>query len=105
MRVETSEGALWTTDGTDLQAGTEVLLSIRPESLEVSADSRAPSARNEWRGSVLTRAFLGDSTDHVVGVGKYRLRVRSNPTVSIEPGRDVYLRVDPSRVVIVPAEG
>jgi iron(III) transport system ATP-binding protein len=105
MRVETSEGALWTTDGTDLEAGTEVLLSIRPESLEVSTDSRAPTARNEWRGSVLTRAFLGDSTDHVVGVGKYRLRVRSNPTVSIEPGREVYLRVDPSRVVIVPAEG
>jgi len=105
MRVETSEGALWTTDGTGLQAGTEVLLSIRPESLEVSTDSRAPTARNEWRGSVLTRAFLGDSTDHVVGVGKYRLRVRSNPTVSIEPGREVYLRVDPSNVVIVPAEG
>jgi iron(III) transport system ATP-binding protein len=105
VRVETSEGALWTTDGTGLQAGTEVLLSIRPESLEVSTDSRAPTARNEWRGSVLTRAFLGDSTDHVVGVGKYRLRVRSNPTVSIEPGREVYLRVDPSNVVIVPAEG
>jgi len=103
--VETSEGALWSSDGTSLPAGTEVLLSIRPESMELSTDSRAPTARNEWRGSVLTRAFLGDSTDHVVGVGKYKLRVRSNPTVSIEPGREVYLRVEPSSVVIVPAEG
>ncbi len=102
--VETSEGALWSSDGTSLPAGTEVLLSIRPESMELSTDSRAPTARNEWRGSVLTRAFLGDSTDHVVGVGKYKLRVRSNPTVSIEPGREVYLRVEPSSVVIVPAE-
>src|SRR6266511_3388293 len=103
--VETSEGALWSSDGTSLPAGTEVLLSIRPESMELSTDSRAPTARNEWRGSVLTRAFLGDSPDHVVGVGKYKLRVRSNPTVSIEPGREVYLRVEPSSVVIVPAEG
>src|SRR6266536_1423828 len=104
LRVETSEGSLWSTDGTSLPAGTEVLLSIRPESMELSTSSRAPSARNEWRGSVLTRAFLGDSTDHVVGVGKYKLRVRSNPSVSIEPGREVYLRVEPSSVVIVPAE-
>jgi iron(III) transport system ATP-binding protein len=103
MRIETSEGALWSTDATSLPGGTEVLLSIRPESLEVSTESLAPTARNEWRGSVLTRAFLGDSTDHVVGVGKYKLRVRSNPTVSIEPGREVYLRVAPSSVVIVPA--
>jgi iron(III) transport system ATP-binding protein len=102
LRIETSEGALWSDDGTDLPPGTDVLLSIRPESLEVSTDSRAPTARNEWRGSVLTRAFLGDSTDHVVGVGKYKLRVRSNPSVSIEPGREVYLRVAPSSVVIVP---
>ena len=102
--METSEGSLWSTDGTSLPAGTEVLLSIRPESMELSTSSRAPSARNEWRGSVLTRAFLGDSTDHVVGVGKYKLRVRSNPSVSIEPGREVYLRVEPSSVVIVPAE-
>jgi iron(III) transport system ATP-binding protein len=105
LRIETSEGALWSTEGTELAAGTEVLLSIRPESFEVSTDSRAPTARNEWRGSVLTRAFLGDSTDHVVGVGKHRLRVRSNPSVSIEPGREVYLRVEPASVVIVPAEG
>src|SRR6266540_1884797 len=100
--VETSEGALWSSDGTSLPAGTDVLLSIRPESLEVSTDPSTPAAHNEWRGSVLTRAFLGDSTDHVVGVGKYKLRVRSNPTVSIEPGREVYLRVAPDSVVIVP---
>jgi iron(III) transport system ATP-binding protein len=102
MRIETGEGALWSTDGTELPAGTEVLLSVRPESLEISADSRAGTARNEWRGSVLTRAFLGDSTDHVVGVGKYKLRVRSNPTISIEPGREVYLRAAPENIVIVP---
>ncbi len=101
-RIETSEGALWSSDGTGLPAGTEVLMSVRPESLDISTDPRAPAARNEWRGSVLTRAFLGDSTDHVVGVGKYKLRVRSNPTVSIEPGREVYLRVAPENVVIVP---
>jgi iron(III) transport system ATP-binding protein len=104
MRIETGEGALWTRDGTDLPSGTDVLVSIRPESLELSTGPQVPSARNEWRGSVLTRAFLGDSVDHVVGVGKYRLRVRCNPTVSIEPGREVYLRVAPDNVVLVPLE-
>jgi iron(III) transport system ATP-binding protein len=104
LRIETGEGTLWSSDGTDLPPGTDVLLSIRPESLELSTEPRTqgPGARNEWRGSVLTRAFLGDSVDHVVSVGKYRLRVRCNPTVSIEPGREVYLRVAPENAVLVP---
>jgi iron(III) transport system ATP-binding protein len=105
MRVETGEGPLWTADGTGLPAGTEVLLSIRPESLELTTAPAAagrPGARNQWHGSVLTRAFLGDSVDHVVSVGKYRLRVRCGPATSIEPGREVCLRVAPENVVLVP---
>jgi iron(III) transport system ATP-binding protein len=73
--------------------------------LSTEPGTGGPGARNEWRGSVLTRAFLGDSVDHVVSVGKYRLRVRCNPTVSIEPGREVYLRVAPEHVVLVPPAG
>jgi len=80
-----------------------VLLALRPENLKISTEPGAGEVRNEWRGSVLTRAFMGDSVDHVIGVGKFELRVRCNPSVSIPPGTEVYVTVDPANVAVVPA--
>jgi iron(III) transport system ATP-binding protein len=53
---------------------------------------------------VLTRAFLGEAVDHVVAVGKHEIRTRGNPSVSIEPGTQVYLRLDPARLALVPID-
>jgi iron(III) transport system ATP-binding protein len=64
-----------------------------------------PSGPNEWSGEVLTRAFLGDSVDHIVGVGKYEIRNRANPDVSIAPGTKVCLRMEPAKLTLVPLEG
>jgi iron(III) transport system ATP-binding protein len=53
----------------------------------------------------VNRAFLGDSVDHVVGIGKVELRNRSNPVQSIAPGTDVHLTIDPDKIALVPAAG
>jgi iron(III) transport system ATP-binding protein len=101
--VDTVEGRLTSRGGTRQPAvGAEVLLSIRPECVEI-ATAPQPGAVNEWAGEVLTRAFLGDAVDHVVGVGKLEMRTRSNPTRSIEPGTRVHLTIDPAKVTLVPA--
>jgi iron(III) transport system ATP-binding protein len=42
--------------------------------------------------------------DHVVGIGKYNIRNRSNPSVSIPPGTDVFLHMDPAKLSLVPLE-
>jgi iron(III) transport system ATP-binding protein len=101
--VDTVEGRL-VSRGSQLRpaVGSDVLLSIRPECVELSTETR-PGAVNEWHGEVLTRAFLGDAVDHVVGVSKLEIRTRSNPTLSIEPGTRVHLTVDPAKVTLVPA--
>ena len=99
-RIETDEGALWTSREHDLQLGAEVVVSLRPESLEIGTQ-RPADARNQWRGNVVTRAFLGDSADYVVSVGKLELRVRCNPSVSVPPGTEVHLTVPPEQVIMV----
>ncbi|WP_236791032.1 ABC transporter ATP-binding protein [Amycolatopsis sp. GM8] len=81
--------------------GTDVLLSIRPECIDLETGAGRGGV-NEWSGQVLTRAFLGDAIDHVIGVGKLEIRTRSNPTLSIEPGTRVRLSVDPGKVTLVP---
>ncbi|GAB2965224.1 ABC transporter ATP-binding protein [Amycolatopsis acidiphila] len=102
ITVDTIEGRVVCRGATAAPAaGEDVLLSIRPECLVLSG-SPSPGAVNDWSGQVRTRAFLGDAVDHVVEVGKMEIRVRCNPTQSIEPGTRVHLSVDPAKVTLVP---
>jgi iron(III) transport system ATP-binding protein len=101
-RVETVDGDLWVGGGPAVPLGATVTLSIRPEAIELRTDPVATSVPNRLRGTVVNRAFLGDSVDHVVAIGKAELRNRSNPAQSIVPGTEVTLVIDPDKVALVP---
>jgi iron(III) transport system ATP-binding protein len=98
-RISMNEGEVWTADRS--AAGSEVLLSIRPEDLHPHVEQQ-PGAPNHWLGRVVTRAFRGDAIDYVVTVGKHELRCRTNPSTSIRPGTDVFVTVAPDRVRLIP---
>ncbi|SOD94709.1 ABC transporter ATP-binding protein [Blastococcus haudaquaticus] len=100
--VETSNGTLFLESAHHMPVGSEVVVSIRPEAVELSTVSRGEQAANEWTGEVVARAFLGDAVDHVVSVGQHEVRARVNPSVSIESGTPVYLQLDPSKISLVP---
>jgi len=72
VTVDTVEGRMVSRGASIRPAvGSEVLLSIRPECVELSV-APLSGRMNEWAGQVLTRAFLGDAVDHVVGVSSWR---------------------------------
>jgi iron(III) transport system ATP-binding protein len=102
--VTTADGPLTLHSAADIPLGAEVVVSIRPEAVEVNVASRGGEVANEWKGTVVTRAFLGESVDHVVRVGKHEIRARGNPSVSIEQGTDVFLRMDPAKLGLVPVD-
>ena len=102
--VETADGRLVLDSAAEIPNGTEVVVSIRPEAVEVSTTSRAGEVPNEWTGKVATRAFMGEAVDHLVTVGRHEIRARGNPSVSIEPGTEVYLRMDPAKLTLVPVD-
>jgi iron(III) transport system ATP-binding protein len=83
--------------------GDTVLISIRPECVDLSTDPRG-DVPNELSGRVLTRAFMGDVVDHIVGVGDLEIRNRSNPNLSIPPGTEVHFSVAPDKVTLVPVD-
>jgi iron(III) transport system ATP-binding protein len=101
LRIDTAEGVLWGLSAAAVVKGSDVLIALRPENIAISTTSTGQ--RNEWRGTVLTRAFMGDSVDHVIGVGKFELRVQCNPSISIPQGNEVYLTIDPQNVTVVPS--
>jgi len=100
--VETVDGRLVLDSAAALPVGADVIVSIRPEAVEIGTSSRAGEVPNEWTGTVLTNAFLGEAVDHVVRIGGHEIRVRGNPAVSIAPGTAVYLWLDPSKLALVP---
>jgi iron(III) transport system ATP-binding protein len=102
VTVDTTEGRLRVRSSAGVPVGSEAIVSVRPEAVEVSRESADGRVPNEWSGEVVTRAFLGDAVDHVVKVGKVEIRNRSNPNISIEPGTTVYLRMEPDLLALVP---
>jgi iron(III) transport system ATP-binding protein len=105
-RVQTVDGDLWVDGGPAVPVGATVTLSIRPEAIDLRTGSVAGAVDgailNRLRGTVVNRAFLGDSVDHVVAIGKTELRNRSNPAQSLPPGTEVTLVVDPDKIALVP---
>ncbi|MGW7621984.1 ABC transporter ATP-binding protein [Streptomyces antimycoticus] len=103
VEVDTPHGRLVAADPPRKPvAGDPVLLSIRPECVDLSRERRG--LPNEWTGTVRTRAFLGDVVDHIVRIGDTEIRNRSNPTLSIPPGTEVHFSVTPDKVTLVPVD-
>jgi iron(III) transport system ATP-binding protein len=101
--ISTAGGPLTLNSQADLAPGCDVVVSIRPEALTLDTGPDGAGRSNVWHGRVQTRAFLGDAVDHIVAVGEQELRARGNPSVSVEPGTDVQVHLDPSKLSLVPA--
>jgi iron(III) transport system ATP-binding protein len=101
-RVTTSEGVLRAGSQNDLVDGSQVVVAIRPEHVHIEAVPPSATAPNRWSGKVVARAFLGESVDHVVGVGKLEIRARVNPTISIRPGTEVTITFPEQACSLIP---
>jgi len=88
------------------ELGHEVSLSIRPQSIGLSATALpSSSGRPIWliEGTIVQRAYLGELWDYVVSPisGNVPLRVSAPPSVTFDIGARVWLSIDPAQVVHV----
>ncbi|MFW6033517.1 MAG: ABC transporter ATP-binding protein [bacterium] len=102
--VATPDGELRTTSSADLPVGSAVVASIRPEHIGLQLAADAASEPNSWTGTVETRAFLGESVDHLVSLRKSTLQVRAPARVTIPPGTEVVLTFPPEHCLVIPAD-
>jgi iron(III) transport system ATP-binding protein len=102
--VSTSEGTLRVNSNVDFPAGTRVIVAVRPEHLKLDSTAPHETGPNRWMGKIEVRAFLGESVDHVVAVGKLKIRARCNPTQSIPPETEVTLTLPPEACSLIAAE-
>ena len=83
-----------------------VVLSIRPESLELRSGAPvAGAATNVFTGKVAGRAYLGDSVEIILMVGSSELRVRQSPRLSFGAnGDEVSVHLPEDTCLIIPGK-
>ncbi len=89
VSVRTGHGPMRCMADAAVAPGAAVTLSVRPETIGLSAE-RPATAANVVAATVASRSFLGEVVEYVVDTGQEELRVRLPPTVEHAPGQEVF---------------
>ncbi len=99
VRVQTKLGVITAAAAPDGAKG-KVLLSIRPEQMQVSRNGQTASP-NRLVGKTLESTFLGEASEHVLDVGGTRVKVIAAPPLFNVPA-ELPVQFDPHDVVVLP---
>jgi iron(III) transport system ATP-binding protein len=99
--IETPAGRVFSasTNGASQVRDAEVVLSIRPEQMQVSRGG-PPAGRNQFTGKVLETTFLGEASEHVLAVNDQRIRVIAAPPIFEVPA-EMTVEFDAEDVVVL----
>ena len=97
MHAEISE--LEVHSGEELHPGERVLLSVRPEDVEL-AEAR-PEGANVWQGRVDQKVFLGEFVDFQVKLGDRILLSRRHPSLRTPIGDAIHVKLHPEKCVVL----
>ena len=101
FRVRTEIGDITASAGEALRSGDAVLLSVRPEDVEL-AEAR-PDRPNVWQGTVDQKVFLGECVDFQVKLGNRVLFSRRHPSLRTPIGHSIFVQFDPAKCVALKA--
>ena len=100
---ERQRAALRAARGGAVAPGARVLVSIRPEDVEIGP-AEATSADNRLQGVVATAVYMGGYIDYQVAVEGVRIRAYSRPSTPYREGDRVSLALPPSACVCIPED-
>ncbi|OVZ61263.1 Fe3+/spermidine/putrescine ABC transporter ATP-binding protein [Pigmentiphaga sp. NML080357] len=98
-QVQSEIGRLRVSACDPLVRGQEVLLSVRPEEVELSA--HPVEAENVIPGKVDAKVFLGESTDYQIRAGGREVLARAHPSFNVLAGTQIYLRIRPEKCITI----
>jgi iron(III) transport system ATP-binding protein len=101
-RVSSEVGELKARAVEALREGAKIVLSVRPEDIQLS-ESR-PHGENVLEGTVDTKVFLGECVDFQVRLKERTLLSRAHPSLETRVGERIYLCLDPEKCVALKEE-
>jgi iron(III) transport system ATP-binding protein len=101
--VSSAMGELKAHASEGLAKNAAVIVSVRPEDVELSeAEPAAAAGDNVCRGTVDAKDFLGDYLDFHVKVGDVVLTAKAHPSLRTPTGDAIYLRMKADKCVAIP---
>src|SRR3989440_3385509 len=101
FRVRTEFGEVEVLSDDDLRGSDRVVLSVRPEDVEL-AETR-PEGDNVWEARVDQKVFLGEFIDFQVKLGGRILLSRTHPSLRTPVGDALYVKLHPEKCVALKA--
>ena len=95
--VRTEMGEIEVKSAEDLRVDGPVMLSVRPEDVELAETK--PEGGNVWEGRVDQKVFLGEALDFQVKVGARTLLSRRHPTLHTRVGEPIFVQLSPEKCV------
>jgi iron(III) transport system ATP-binding protein len=83
--------------------GCAVVVSVRPEDIELSEAEPAAAGDTVCKGTVAGRDFLGDYLDCHVNVGDLVLLAKAHPSLRTPAGAAIYVKLKAEKCVAIPA--
>ena len=102
-RIASEVGNLKARGLDSLKTGEEVMLSIRPEDIELS--ERRQEGENTYQAVVDQKVFLGEFVDFQVRIGARAVQARAHPSLRTPVGEALHVRIDPEKCVALKAAG
>ncbi len=99
FHVKSSIGALSVTSFNDFATGDNVLVSVRPEDIELT--EQRPEGVNVIEGVVDFKVFLGEYLDYQVKVGDHQVLARVHPSFNVPVGGKVFMRMNPEKCITI----
>ncbi|MDO9402950.1 MAG: ABC transporter ATP-binding protein [Polaromonas sp.] len=103
--VESAIGQLCVYSIEALQPGDAVLVSVRPEDVDLT-EHKPDAGRhfNVIEGTVDSKVFLGEYIDFQVRVGDRQVMARVHPSLTTAVGEKLYLRMNPEKCISIKAD-
>ncbi len=101
FRVRTEFGEVEVLSDDDLLGNDAVILSVRPEDVELAEER--PQGDNVWEARVDQKVFLGEFIDFQVKLGGRILLARSHPSMRTPVGDAIYVKLHPEKCVALKA--
>jgi iron(III) transport system ATP-binding protein len=100
-RVRTEIGELNVLGSESFKADDKVLVSVRPEDVELA--EAKPDGGNVWEARVDQKVFLGECVDFQVKLGERMLMSRRHPSLRTPIGHSIFVQLPPEKCVALKA--
>jgi iron(III) transport system ATP-binding protein len=100
--IRTPVGVLMVQSDSNLQQGSAVTVSVRPEDVILTDYASSPhDGDNTLRGIVEAKVFLGEYVDYKVKIGEAVVLARAHPSLRTPIGEPIHLCMDPEKCIAI----